>query len=88
MSNNKNQVQIWEEKKILAKKAADLIGRLPFVRAVILTGSVAYGDVKNNDDLDFLLITKENRVYITRFLVYMLAMILGKKRRVDKYCSC
>ena len=47
------------------------IARLPFVRAVILTGALAMSNVERDDDFDFLVITAADRLWLTR------AMIIG-----------
>jgi hypothetical protein len=42
---------------------------MPFVRAVILTGALAMGNVDAGDDLDFLIITATGRLWLTRAMV-------------------
>lgn len=83
--------KVWQEKLTLATAAGEfLAARIPAVKAVILTGSVAYGDVKEDDDLDFLLIVQAGYVWRVRLAAYFWAWLLGKKRRVDdernKWC--
>ncbi|MBQ6436134.1 nucleotidyltransferase domain-containing protein [bacterium] len=83
--------EIWQQKKRLAVKACEfLLKHVKTIRGIALTGSVAYGDVKEDDDLDFLIITREGRVYTTRLQCYLWAMIRGKKRRKnhekDSWC--
>jgi hypothetical protein len=82
---------IWEQKLTLAAQAAVYLERrVKGVLAVGLTGSAAYGDVDEADDLDFLIITRVKRVYTTRLWCYWRAMIKGKLRRAgrekDSWC--
>ena len=75
------QDQCWEEKLKLAQVAGDcLVRTVSTIRGVAVTGSVAYGDVDENDDIDLLVITAANRVYTTRLMCYVLALMRGKKR--------
>lgn len=72
--------KIFLKKWILAKKSVKLIKKLPFIKGIAITGSVAGENCEENDDLDFLVITAKNRVYWGRFFCYFLAMIKQKKR--------
>ena len=85
------QELLWEEKLELAQAAGEFLARLvPMVRGVAVTGSVAYGDVREDDDLDLLIITAAGRVYTTRLLCYGWALVRGKKRTMrdekNKWC--
>ncbi len=80
--NDKNK------KALLAVKVLSLF--VPFVKGIGLTGSVASGQVSEDDDLDFLIITHDNLVFTTRFCCYVLAFLFGKKRtknnEKNKWC--
>lgn len=52
----------------------------PFVRAVILTGSMTIGNAKESSDIDLLIITQERRLYIARFFVTLLTTLTGLRR--------
>lgn len=54
--------------------------KIPFVKAVVVTGSVAAGAVRAKDDIDFLIITQENRLWITRPLIVLYGWMKGKRR--------
>ncbi len=51
---------------------------LPWIKAVGVTGSVAVGNAKKDDDLDLLIITTDHSLWLTRLLVVLFAQ---KKRR-------
>ena len=52
----------------------------PFVRAVILTGSMTIGSTNESSDIDLLIVTKERRLYLARFFVTLLATFTGLRR--------
>lgn len=55
----------------LARKQARLIVRFPFVRAVMSSGSLSKGYMDEKSDLDFFIITKPGRLWITRTLLVL-----------------
>ena len=60
------------------------IACLPFVRCVILNGSLASGEHKKSSDIDILIIAEDERIFTARFFVNILAIILGIKRSSDR----
>ncbi len=90
-SSRKTRDGLWQEKLSLARRAGEFLVRMvPGIKGVGLTGSVAYGDVKAGDDLDFIIIAKRRRVWTVRFFCYAWAWLTGHKRRPDneknKWC--
>ena len=61
-----------------------VLGVLPFVRMVALTGSLAMLNLSKNPDMDFMLVTKHGRVWTARAF----AVVLGKIARLfgDTIC--
>jgi hypothetical protein len=51
-----------------------ILGALPFVRMVALTGSLALLNLSKNPDMDFMLVTRHGRVWTARAF----AIVLGK----------
>jgi hypothetical protein len=83
--------EVWRRKLDLAQRGAVFLRqKVQTVRAIAVTGSVAYGDVKEGDDLDFLIICRRGTVYTTRWWCYFWAIVMGKLRREgrekDKWC--
>ena len=82
------------KKKInLAKGAAKLLGFLPTVRMIGVTGALAMKNASEESDIDLMIITKENTLWITRLLSYLLLLTFGfkvrrygQKNEKDKLC--
>ncbi len=70
-----------QKKLASARRISRWLRRLPTIKLIAATGAVAIGNAKENDDLDFLIITAANRLWLTRFFVLLLTEILGKRRR-------
>jgi hypothetical protein len=60
-----------EKYLVLAQKKARFIGKFPFVRAVLASGSLSKGYMDNHSDLDFFVITAPGRLWIARTLLVM-----------------
>lgn len=77
--------QLWQQKLVLAALGARyLLAHVSNIEAIALTGSVAWGDVQADDDLDYLIITTEKRVFTVRWGCFWQAHKMGKKRRFGK----
>ncbi len=57
-----------------------VIGALPYVRFLGLSGSVAHLNMENGGDLDIFIVTKGARVWSTAVAVILLAKALGRRR--------
>lgn len=66
--------------KLLAKahRWARFIGLLPFVKAVVVVNSAAIGNVRADSDIDLLILTKPNRIYITKGVLMYALKFLGQ----------
>jgi hypothetical protein len=53
---------------------------LPWIKAVFLSGSVAMQNAVKNDDLDFFIITQQNRLWLTRLVLMVFTTLVGKRR--------
>lgn len=75
-----------------AEKIARLLSLIPTIQVVGISGSLAIGNSKKNDDIDFFIITKPHSLWISRFLASVLLLVLREKRKrnlqsaKDKIC--
>jgi hypothetical protein len=72
-------VQIRKQREALSRRAYEraqwygrILGRLPFVRMVALTGSLAMRNGDQNGDYDYMLVTKRGRVWMARIFSLLL----------------
>lgn len=77
--------QRLQRSKSLWKKArfvASIIQYTPYVKAIAVTGSLAMNNVKDTDDIDFLVLTEEKRLWI----VFAVLGTLGRLTRRTLLC--
>lgn len=88
----KDRMEISKHKVAKAFWIAHLLKLIPSVRLVGISGSVSMDNAAKYDDIDLFFITSKNTVWITRFLVHMVLVLLGDKRlkkdplAMDKIC--
>lgn len=58
--------KLAEQRLITAKKYSKLVARFPFVRAVLLSGSISKGFMDAKSDIDYFIITAPDRLWIAR----------------------
>jgi hypothetical protein len=85
-----------KKEKISAKKmkkvwrAVNWLKNMPFVRAIILTSNLSYNNADEKSDIDFLIISEKNRIWITRFFTTGWFILLNLRPRngknKDKFC--
>jgi hypothetical protein len=80
------QAREKDSKKIFSRAMfyGKIIGKFPFIRMVALTGSLAMQNLSNAIDIDFMLITKPNRLWLARAF----AVTFGRFMRLlgDRIC--
>jgi len=62
------------------KRLAKVLQFVPYIRCVILNGSLAEGGAKPSSDIDILIIARSGRVFTARFIITIITSILGIKR--------
>lgn len=79
-----------ERKMQIAKRAAKAACWLPFVEAIFLCNTVAFGWPKKESDVDFFIAIRKGRLWFTRFLITIVLSLRGlrrnKKSIKDKVC--
>jgi predicted nucleotidyltransferase len=73
------------EKKLLElQPLVQFLNQLPGVSGVALTGSAALDNAGEDDDIDLMIITENNRLWLIRPLVILFAYVYGKRRSWQK----
>lgn len=84
--------KISKQKLKIAHAIARLLFKIPTVKMIAITGNLALLSSDKNDDIDFLIITRNNRMWTTRFLCVLYLKIIGAYRKPkqnqvsDKIC--
>lgn len=75
---NRHFIDLRIEKEYISKKMwkaarimTHLIKRFPYVRAVFVTGSLSKNSSNKQSDLDFMIITKKDRLWISRMFLML-----------------
>jgi diadenosine tetraphosphate (Ap4A) HIT family hydrolase len=75
---NKHFIELRKEKEEISKRmwkmarvVTHLIKRFPYVRAVLVTGSLSKNSSNKKSDLDFMVITKKDRLWVSRMFLMM-----------------
>ncbi len=84
ISQKKSKYRISLERFRKAKKYLRVLQYFPYLRAVALSGSQALLNATPESDIDLFIITKKNRIWLTRALVSAYFQILGARRHGDK----
>lgn len=75
-NNRQTSLPVFSKAKHLAIK----LSKVPGVLSIYLTGSLAMFNSTPDSDIDFMVITKNNRLWTTRFLLTIYTTILGLRR--------
>ena len=65
----------------IAQKVAIWLKQIPWVKMVGITGNLAMFNADKEDDIDLLILTKKNRLWLSRFLAILITELLGLRRR-------
>jgi len=89
--HSRNRRHNYSLRKIkTAKFFAKIFAKLPFVLAVYLVNSIGIYNLRDESDIDFFIITKNKRIWLSRFFCAGLMKILNKrpnkKTKKDKIC--
>ena len=82
LNNNDNYIKRREKGNVLAKKrlktaqrVSGFISRFPFIRGILLSGSISKGFMEEDSDIDYFVITHPNRVWFTRLMLMLFKKI-------------
>jgi len=85
--------KVSERKLAIAKRAVGIIGKVPTVKMVAITGSLAMKNTTPGADIDLMIITQKGTLWVTRLTVLIVLIILGvpirrfgERWQKDKLC--
>jgi len=85
----------WDKRYKISKnkiyKSKDVfksLSKIPWIRMLAVTGSVSNYSASSNNDIDLFIITKNNRLWLTRFFVVLILKIYKKYRLDSKNDLC
>jgi predicted nucleotidyltransferase len=62
------------------KEITGELSQIPFIYSITITGSLAVNNSEKNSDIDFFVLTKRNRVWLVRLLLFFLELNLEKRK--------
>lgn len=78
MSEDEKILRERKWKKLL--KYRPLFNFVPFLDFALVAGSMAYGEISENSDFDFILGAKTGRIFTTRFFCFLIFGLAGVRR--------
>lgn len=79
--SKKRQKELLSIEKIKqAKKIALVLSRIPTILMIAVTGSVAVNNTSKDDDIDLMIVTKNNSLWITRLITTFIISFTGRRR--------
>jgi len=75
---NELDIKIKHARKLLekAQATANYLKQIPWIELVAVTGSVAAFNADKDDDIDVFIVTRENRLFLSRFFIVAVLKIL------------
>jgi len=87
LKGRKKIVNLREERKVfsqnkltIGQKYIRFLKFFPWIRAVAVTGAIAWDNASEDDDIDWLVITAPKRLWVTRFCLGLTLSILKVRR--------
>ncbi|MBE0572391.1 MAG: hypothetical protein IH618_12680 [Ignavibacteriaceae bacterium] len=63
--------KLAEKRLKTARRVSSFISRFPFIRGILLSGSISKGFMEDDADIDYFVITHPNRVWFSRFVLML-----------------
>ena len=80
--------KISAKKLAIAHQISRWLQLIPSIKMIAVTGAVAVKNAKTDDDIDLLIITRADRLWLTRFFSLLLIEVLGKRRKPQDVDVC
>lgn len=82
LNNNDNYIhrrktgnKLAEKRLKTARRVSGFISRFPFIRGILLSGSISKGFMEEDSDIDYFVITHPNRVWFSRLMLMVFKKI-------------
>ena len=86
----KQREEFSKKKWLIAKKVGESLKKFPSITAVFVTGALAMNNCPKDDDIDFMIVTYPNTLWITRFFVNLFLWsnrrLPGQSQAPNKIC--
>jgi predicted nucleotidyltransferase len=85
--NPPSEISPVEEEKIVTeklkrvKKIVKILKYLPGLQFIAVTGTLASGNAREKSDLDFLVVTKQKRIFLVRLFLIIALELIGKRKK-------
>lgn len=76
--------RISKKKIVVARKASKVISLVPTIKMIAVTGSLAMENSTEDGDIDLLIVTSKNTLWISRLLTYFLLSVFRYSLRRSK----
>ncbi len=83
----------WSREKLkIGQRVANWLKFIPTIKMVAVTGALAMANTDKEDDIDLMIVTTKNRLWLTRLLAVLLIEVVASRRRPgdqkarDKIC--
>jgi len=92
INKRRKKEKISIEKLAKAEKVIKIIKVVPTIKLIGISGTLAMRNSKKEDDIDLFVVSEKNLVWLTRFLLVPLLMLMGvyrtrgSKNNADKIC--
>ncbi|MFH1129332.1 MAG: nucleotidyltransferase domain-containing protein [Patescibacteria group bacterium] len=75
--------RMWQR----SRKIIKWLQIIPNIKLILMNGSVAIYNAKKESDIDLLIVAKNKRIWLTRFLVTIFFQIIGQRRHGNKIAN-
>ncbi|HUV72404.1 MAG TPA: hypothetical protein VMW25_05325 [Clostridia bacterium] len=65
----------------IAQKTVAKLKTIPFIKMIGVSGALAMNNARKDDDIDLMIITAKNQLWLSRIIIFLLSAVLGIKRR-------
>jgi len=72
----------WSREKFkIARRVTGWLKFIPTIKMVAVTGALAMNNAHQEDDIDLLIVSQKNRLWLTRLMTVLLTEVVAQRRR-------